>query len=90
MTHVSYQREIITMIEVELRLNLAQYHTADSIFWAIAGTVPGLKKCSLISVLPGRYYLTLSGSRRAICRAARLAGISNEVIRRACGDTALG
>lgn len=84
--HISASRPLVgrdSRVEITLRLSQSQRATLGAALWTIPETVPGLSGLLAEWVPPGNYYLTLSGSRRAVARAARTAGFSQDEIREA-------
>jgi hypothetical protein len=70
-------------VEIKMRLPRAGGLTLASDFLMIPESVPGLRGCRLEWVFPSSYYLILSGSRRAVTRAARMVGLADEEIHQA-------
>jgi len=70
-------------VEVMFRLTQSQCIALGATLWTITESVPGLRSCRIEWVLPSNYYLTLAGSRRAVTRAARMAGLAQDEIRQA-------
>ncbi len=73
-------------VEITFRLTQSQCIALGTTLWTITESVPGLRGCRVEWVLPSNYYLTLSGSRRAVTRAARMAGLAQDEIREAVRD----
>jgi hypothetical protein len=70
-----------TLVEGTFRLSRSQYAALGVRFWTIADSVPGLTR-SRLEWFPGAgYYLTFSGSKRAVTQAARMAEIPESEIR---------
>jgi hypothetical protein len=70
-----------TILRVDFELAVADYRALEPHIWNIADAIPGLQQCQLGWVPGCGYYLTLSGSRRAVVRAARMVNITEDQIR---------
>jgi hypothetical protein len=70
-------------VEVVFALSQSHYTVLKGIFWSIPDSVPGLTACRLEWLPRQDFWLQLAGSRRAVTRAARMAGIAEDEIQRA-------
>jgi hypothetical protein len=69
-----------TIRQVVFELTRSHYRALEAHIWSITSSVPGIRQAFLQWVPGCGYYLTLSGSRRAVVRIARLANIPEDEI----------
>ncbi len=72
--------------DITFRLTQSQALGLGAALWTLSEAVPGLRGWRAESAQPAGFRLTLWGSRRAIARAARIAGIARDVVQQAFAE----